>query len=146
LWAVGSNWQPLFPWKTVPSTLTKTFKLPSPKDDLENKLSLLGQAKLAEGNWFTTATDTFIKVMLVLSAIANQARNVNRISDVTQLSTLEVEKILVSCKKWDFIDNTMRLTNHGRNELQKARKRNMLPAEKFAPRNTFYYPSKLRKA
>lgn len=146
LWASGYGWQPLFPRRSVSPSLAKSFKLPSPKDDLEMKLNQLNQARLARNNWHLTATDTFVKIILVLSAVSNRARNVNRISDVTQLSTLEVEKILVACQNWGFINNVLQLTDYGRNELQFARKHGMLPPEKFAPRDTFYYPSKLRKA
>jgi hypothetical protein len=143
----GKRWTPLFPGRSVPTGLLTAFRESSLQTRVETRLARLGQPQLSRGRWLKHADDYVRKVILVLSSVARTTRTVERISEVTGLSTIEANLILDSCRKWGLISANHRLTGSGANELLHARKlsektdREILPAS-----SEFYYPQSLRKA
>ena len=145
LWQKNSVWKPLFPNRAVPQSLLPAFNTLSIKDGIEYRLSELGQKRLAKGNWFSLADTYLTKVILVLSAVAKKAYQLELVSNYTNLSTLEVGCILSKCKEWGLIDERHRLTKVGLSELQHARSLKKTVQRPFANSKDFYYPQSLRR-
>lgn len=139
-------WKPLFPNRAVPMELLPVFaSYFSVEDEIEQKLSELGQIRLSQGTWLSVSSPYLKRVILVLSTMTRKSYSIEIISDKTGLTTLETRKILSWCREWGFIDEYNSITKLGADELEHARRLTLYEEQPVVNPNEFYYPQKLRR-
>jgi len=135
-------WNALFPAR-VTSNVNATFGRRSDNASIMQRLTRMGQIRLAEGPWVGEATESAKKMTLVLAALARGPRLEEIVARRTGLTLLEVRALINSAKALQWVDQRLRITDVGFNQLKHARSlREDLPLSNKP--NTFYYPKLLR--
>lgn len=147
LWQTRSErtkiWKPLFLSQAVPTGLLSSFSMKS-ELSVDEILSNLGQYRLSDGVWREKAPAILDKIIIILSAAALKLGSIERISEYTWMSILDVEKVVDLCRQWGLIGPPMRLTDAGLAELQHAKRLPSAEIIVLKGSEEPYYPKQLR--
>jgi hypothetical protein len=139
------RWSSFFQGQSVPTELHPLFGDALPEQRAEDSLLRLGQQRLAKGDWRGVAGGDTTRILLVLAALSRRPADITRIMDLTGLAASEVRDIIVACRKWALVGDTLRLTDAGLKELGHAKSvklRDEIPVLHGSDDN--YYPRSLR--
>lgn len=139
------SWSPFFIENAVPPELSFLFGQGDPNQRTEEALVRLGQLRMASGGWRDLTDGDTVKVMLFLAALARRPRSLSKVSELTGLSSDEMARILMVCRRWGLVGSTLRLSDSGLRELAHA-KAIRLREETVTLRGSVesYYPRSLR--
>lgn len=147
IWAPAgkaSNWEPLFPSRSVMPEQQSIFPLEIVRRDPISVLIDAGQLRLAETEFQRTGRVNSKQTLMIIALIAKGVRRNEALAFATGLSNASLETVVHKCIGWGLITPTRRITAAGRAELDHARRTRRLVPRVPVLRSDSYFPRMLR--
>lgn len=109
-----------------------------------NILKQIGHSRMAESLLVGRLNDEGKTIVLVLSLLASKNRKIDDLSEILNLSVCDINKILEQCFNNKWINNSLYLTESGKNLLKNIKSCKILATRELYLKNDFYFPCKLR--
>lgn len=138
-----SKWVPLFSGRSSFDS-SEAFIHDDKLDTLEQRPYRLQDIRKARVLLNCIKDKGWVSVMLILAAVKSGRHSAEQISSQIHVEIIDVEEIILLAIKVRWLSNNVRLTELGKQELVRLRKRRKRTPILASKNSEFYYPTQLR--